>query len=282
MTIRKIDFPSDKNKKNDIVEDELDTEAEELEDEVSPENEKFNVMKKGIYILPNLFTSASLFLGFYAIVQVMDGRFNRAAMAVIGAALCDGLDGKVARLTGTASLFGIEYDSLADLVSFGVAPGAMMYMWALRPYGKIGWLAAFLYVACGALRLARFNVQVNTVEKSHFKGLPIPGAAMMVATTILMHYEYVGDGTIKKIIIPIMTYMLAYLMVSNIKYVSFKDLDLIKEKPFHTLVFLIILLTIIVAKPELMLFILISTYVASGPLTEIKKRLQKKRVKVKA
>jgi CDP-diacylglycerol--serine O-phosphatidyltransferase len=239
-------------------------------------SDKNDAMRKGIYLLPNLFTSSSLFLGFYAIVQVMDGHFNTAAMAVIAAGVCDGLDGKIARLTGTASQFGIEYDSLADLISFGVAPGTMIYMWALRPYGKIGWLAAFLYVICGALRLARFNVQVNTVEKKHFKGLPIPAAAGMVATTILMHYEFGGGGTIKKVIIPIMTYVLAYLMVSNISYLSFKDLDLIKRKPFHTLVFIIILLTVIVAAPELMLFLMTSLYVISGPLGMFKGLLKKK------
>ena len=235
-------------------------------------------MKKGIYMLPNLFTSASLGCGFYAIVQVMNGRFNYAAMAVIAAALFDGIDGKVARLTGTESRFGIEYDSLADLVSFGVAPGMMIYTWALKPYGRIGWLAAFLYVICGALRLARFNIQVNTVEKRHFKGLPIPAAATMVATTILIHYELWGGGTIKKVIMPVMTYILAYLMVSNFKYLSFKDLELVKRKPFHTLVFVVILLTVIVAKPELMLFMLTSIYLISGPFMAVFNRLTKKTV----
>lgn len=243
------------------------------------EESKHDTMKKGIYILPNLFTSASLVCGFYAIVQVMDSRFHVAAMAVIAAALFDGIDGKIARLTGTASRFGIEYDSLADLVSFGVAPGAMIYMWALRPYGRVGWLAAFLYVICGALRLARFNVQVNTVEKGIFRGLPIPAAATMVSTTILMHYMLWGGGTIQKIIIPIMTYVLAYLMVSNIEYLSFKDLDLVKRKPFHTLVFVVIMLTVIVAEPEFMLFILISIYVISGPIGYLRKIARKKSIK---
>jgi CDP-diacylglycerol--serine O-phosphatidyltransferase len=208
----------------------------------------------------------------------MNGRFNYAAMAVIAAAIFDGIDGKVARLTGTESRFGIEYDSLADLVSFGVAPGMMIYTWALKPYGRIGWLAAFLYVICGALRLARFNVQVDTVEKRHFKGLPIPAAATMVATTILIHYELWGGGTIKKVIMPVMTYILAYLMVSNIKYLSFKDLELVKRKPFHTLVFAVILLTVIVAKPELMLFMLISIYIVSGPFMAVFNRLTKEKV----
>ncbi|MFC1855093.1 CDP-diacylglycerol--serine O-phosphatidyltransferase [Thermodesulfobacteriota bacterium] len=267
MTIRKVDFTSSEEKA---------ATKSKKKSSSNKDASKYDTMKKGIYILPNLFTSSSLCLGFYAIVQVMHSNFNIAAMAIIGAAICDGLDGKVARLTGTSSQFGIEYDSLADLVSFGVAPGTMIYMWALKPYGKIGWLAAFLYVVCGALRLARFNVQVNTVEKSHFKGLPIPGAALMVASTILIHYELGGGGTIKKIIIPIMTYALAYLMVSNVKYQSFKDLDLIKKKPFHTLVFLVILLTVIVAAPELMIFILISLYVISGPIASVRSLVNKR------
>ena len=260
MTVRKVEFDNN---------DEPETSKKKGSSKMS---DKYDVMKKGIYILPNLFTSASLFLGFYAIIIVMSehpDKFMHAAWAIIGAAICDGLDGKVARLTGTASEFGIEYDSLADLVSFGVAPGVMIYTWALEPYGKLGWLAAFLYVICGALRLARFNVQVNTVEKSHFKGLPTPGAAIMIATTILIHLEYRGDEMIKNIIMPIMTYGLAYLMVSNVKYKSFKDLELIKRKPFGTLVIVVILLTVVVAKPELMLFSLITLYVLSGPLTAL-------------
>lgn len=271
MTVRKLDFSNEEEEP-----------AKSKKNGSAKRSEKYDVMKKGIYILPNLFTSASLFLGFFAIVRVMNGQFKEAAMAIIGAGICDGLDGKIARLTGTASEFGIEYDSLADLVSFGVAPGVMIYLWALKPYGKIGWLAAFLYVICGALRLARFNVQVNTVEKSVFKGLPIPAAAGMVATTILVHYELGTGEAVKRVIIPIMTYALAYLMVSNIKYRSFKDLDLIKRKPFHTLVFLVILLTVIVAAPEVMLFILGTLYVLSGPVAALKGIISRKDAKGEA
>ncbi len=248
------------------------------------ESEKYDTMKKGIYILPNLFTSASLAFGFFAIIQVIHQEFKVAAMSIIAAALCDGLDGKVARLTGTASKFGIEYDSLADLVSFGVAPGVMMYQWALVPYGKLGWLAAFLYVICGALRLGRFNVQVNTVEKSVFNGMPIPAGAMMVSTTILMYYKLGGEGAIdKKIIMPIMTFFVAFLMVSNVKYLSFKDLNVAKKKPFQTLVFAVILLLVIIAEPVITLFLIISAYVLSGPLSMLKNIGKKdKTAKVKA
>ena len=134
-------------------------------------------LKRGVYILPNLVTTGSLFAGFYGIVATMNGNYNLAAWFILISAIFDGLDGKVARLTGTTSRFGVEYDSLADLVAFGVAPGLLMYAWALKPFGKLGWLAAFLYVVCGALRLARFNVQVDTVESKRFVGLPIPAAA---------------------------------------------------------------------------------------------------------
>ena len=138
--------------------------------------EKSENIKRGIYILPNLVTTASMFAGFYSLVSTLDGDFHLAAILIFVSAVCDGLDGKVARLTGTTSRFGVEYDSLADVVAFGVTPALMVFAWALRPYGRLGWLAAFLFLACGALRLARFNVQVNTVESKRLVGLPIPAA----------------------------------------------------------------------------------------------------------
>ena len=138
-------------------------------------------LKRGVYLLPNLVTTGGLFAGFYGIVATMKGDYQLAAWFILISAVFDALDGKVARLTGTTSRFGVEYDSLVDLVSFGVAPGLLMYSWALQPFGKFGWLAAFLYVVCGALRLARFNIQVNTVESRRFVGLPVPAAAGMVA-----------------------------------------------------------------------------------------------------
>ena len=155
--------------------------------------------RRSVYLLPNLLTSMSLFGGFYSIIATIDGKFVYASIAIFLACLCDVFDGAVARKTGSASRFGVEYDSLADLVSFGVAPGLLAYMWALKGYGRFGWLAAFLYVACGALRLARFNVQVDSVQKKQFLGLPIPMAAMAMASSVLFFNEMGISVEAKKI-----------------------------------------------------------------------------------
>ncbi|MBE9486941.1 MAG: CDP-diacylglycerol--serine O-phosphatidyltransferase [Chloroflexi bacterium] len=229
-------------------------------------------MRKGVYLLPNLITSGSMFAGFYVIIASTDGNFVRAAWFILLSAILDGLDGKVARLTGTTSKFGVELDSLADVIAFGVAPGVLMYTWALKPFGKLGWLAAFLYVVCGALRLARFNVQVSTVESRRFVGLPIPAAACIVATCVLLFYELGGTGTIKKISVVMLVFLLAYLMVSNIKYLSLKDPDLFKRRPFKILVLAIIVLIVIVANPEIMLFIIGMVYLISGPVAHLLER----------
>ena len=228
-------------------------------------------LKRGVYILPNLVTTGSLFAGFYGIVATMNGKYDLAAWFILISAVFDALDGKVARLTGTTSRFGVEYDSLADVVAFGVAPALLMYSWALQPFGKFGWLAAFLYVVCGALRLARFNVQVNTVESRRFVGLPIPSAAWMVASCVLLFYHLGGSGTIKKVSVVLLIYILAYLMVSNHAYNSFKDPELVKRQPFGFLVLAIILIIVIVAQPEIMLFSMASVYVASGPVSTVLK-----------
>lgn len=222
-------------------------------------------MRKGIYILPNLFTTGSLFAGFYGIVATTSGDFNKAAIWILVSSIFDGLDGKVARLTGTSTKFGVEYDSLADLVAFGVAPGILMYSWALKPFGRLGWLAAFLFVVCGALRLARFNVQVNTVESKRFVGLPIPAAASMVSATVLLFHRF-GWGSYKKLAILILIYSLAFLMVSSFRYYSFKDPELIKRQPFAFLVLAILLLIVIAAEPVAMLFAVFLAYIASGPI----------------
>jgi len=226
-------------------------------------------LRRGVYLLPNLVTTGGLFAGFYGIVATMNGDYHIAAWFILISAVFDALDGKVARLTGTTSRFGVEYDSLVDLVSFGVAPGLLMYSWALQSFGKLGWLAAFLYVVCGALRLARFNIQVNTVESRRFVGLPIPAAAGMVASCVLLFYHLGGSGTIRKISILLLIYILAYLMVSNHNYHSFKDPELVKRQPFSFLVLAIIFIIVIVAQPEIMLFSLASLYAASGPLGSV-------------
>lgn len=237
-------------------------------------------MRKGIYILPNLFTTGSLFAGFYSMVAGVNGDYRTAAIWILGALICDGLDGKVARATGTTSKFGVEYDSLADLVAFGVAPGLLMYFWALKPFGRLGWLAAFLFVACGALRLARFNVQVETVESKRFVGLPIPAAASMVSVTVLFFHHMGWPSSYKKLAILVLIYLLAFLMVSSVKYYSFKDPELIKRQPFGFLVLAVLLLIIIAAEPAIMMFVLFVCYVLSGPVAFVitwprRRRLEK-------
>lgn len=240
-----------------------------IDDEVNHEPHiKRKSIKKGVYLLPNLITSASLFGGFYSIIAALDGQFENAAIAILVSAVLDGLDGRVARLTGSTSKFGVEYDSLADLVAFGLAPGILIFTWALRPFGRYGWLAAFLYVVCGALRLARFNVQITTIESKRFNGLPIPAAAAMVCATVLLFF-YIGKGEelTRHITVLVLIYALAFLMISNVKYYSFKQLNLSQRMPFRLLVGLILLFLAVAAQPNIMLFLLIFGYVISGPIT---------------
>lgn len=229
-------------------------------------DERRESLRKGVYILPNLVTTGSLFAGFYGIVASMNQRYDVAAWFILVSAVFDALDGKVARLTNTTSQFGVEYDSLADLVAFGVAPGVLMYSWALQPFGKLGWLAAFLYVVCGALRLARFNVQANTVESKNFVGLPIPAAASMVAACVLLFYHLGGSGTIRMVSVLVLIYGLAVLMVSNVPYYSFKDPELLKRRPFGILVLAIVLIIVIVAQPEVMFFLIFLVYTMFSPV----------------
>jgi len=221
--------------------------------------------KKGIYILPNLFTSCSLFGGVYAIIAAIQGRYDAAAIAILISSIFDGLDGKIARFTNATSQFGTEYDSLSDLVAFGVAPGLLAFEWSLKSFGRFGWLAVFLYVICGALRLARFNIQKNNLESDHFKGLPIPGAAIFIATFVLFMHSLGNVTENKHIIIICAIYILSFLMVSTIDYLSFKELELFKKKPFNVLVATILLFVVVAYKPALMLFFFSTLYVISGP-----------------
>ncbi len=223
---------------------------------------------RGIYILPNIFTSLNLFCGFYAVVAAIDGKFAAAAIAIIIGVMFDILDGKIARATNTTSKFGLEYDSLADLISFGLAPGIMIYLWALKPLGRIGWLAAFLFMACGALRLARFNSQVGTVGSDYFVGLPIPAGASMAATTVLFCHRFNIVGN--PIIILMFLYILSFLMVSTIKYSSFKKPELFRKMNFNVLVAVILILIFIASQPPIALFILGLAYVISGPYITIR------------
>ena len=222
-------------------------------------------MRRGVYILPNLFTTGNLFCGFWSLISVFQEKYFYAAVAILLAAVFDVLDGKVARLSGATSKFGVQYDSLADLVSFGIAPAMLAFSWALRPYGRFGWLAAFLFVVCGALRLARFNVMSSSGEVKYFKGLPIPAAASMIALTILLYLRLIETGWTKDIVILVMIYILAFLMVSNIRYFSFKELELSRRKPFSIFIFVVLSMIVILMEPVIVLSGFVLCYVFSGP-----------------
>lgn len=220
-----------------------------------------------VFIIPSLLTTANLFCGFYSIIAVLKSDYTTAAMAILIAMLFDAFDGKIARLTHSTSRFGVEFDSLADLASFGVAPGLLIYTWALNGYGKIGWLAVFLFVASGAMRLARFNTQASSTAGKYFTGLPIPAAAGLIATTVIFdHHILLMGKEVRPVVILVMTYILAYLMVSTIPYRSFKDVHLGERKPLSSLIAAVLLLIVIVAEPQIMLFILFSLYASSGPV----------------
>lgn len=244
-------------------------------------NFKKEQIKKGIYILPSLFTSASLFAGFYSIIASLRGDFKAAAIAIIISTAFDFLDGKVARMTNTCSQFGVEYDSLSDLVAFGVAPAIMIYSWALQPYGRFGWAAAFIFMACGALRLARFNVHAGEPGSSRFTGLPIPAGGGMLATTVLIYYYLGGDGNFKHITILLMTFFISYLMVSSIPFMSLKKIEFAKKKPFGFLVFIILVFAVIAAEPQISLFLIASIYCLSGPFLLLLKRLLSRNIGIK-
>ncbi|QTA84618.1 CDP-diacylglycerol--serine O-phosphatidyltransferase [Desulfonema magnum] len=226
-------------------------------------------LRRGIYILPNIFTSLNIFCGFYAVIASINNNFVAAATAIIIAGVFDMLDGKIARATHSTSKFGVEYDSLADLISFGLAPAVVMYLWVLRPMGRIGWLAAFLFMVCGALRLARFNTQFGSVSSDHFVGLPIPAGAGMNAVTILFCHQFGMGESVNPIVILVMLYVLSFLMVSTIKYESFKRPELFKKMNFNVLVTTILVLIFIAAQHELALFLIGLAYVTSGPFTAI-------------
>jgi CDP-diacylglycerol--serine O-phosphatidyltransferase len=222
-------------------------------------------IKKGIYILPNFFTLMNLFFGFYSVICSIEKNFSLAAIAILIAAVFDLLDGKIARATNTTSRFGAEFDSLADLVSFGMAPGVMMYLWILQPLGRLGWLAGFLFTACGALRLARFNTNLDQPGDGYFSGLPIPAAAGMIAVTVIFALDLGLRPETIRFPILFLTYMLSFLMVSAIKYYSFKKVDLFKSMNFNVLVSMVLILILIASKPSITLYVIALGYIASGP-----------------
>ncbi len=221
---------------------------------------------RGIYLLPNLFTTGCLFAGFYAIVASMNGRFEAAAIAIFIAMIMDGLDGRVARMTNTQSAFGAEYDSLADMVSFGLAPSLVMFQWALSDLGKLGWLAAFVYTAGTALRLARFNTQVGIADKRYFQGLASPAAAAVLAGLIWLGQDYQLEGRSIAILALLITVAMGVLMVSNVRYRSFKDLDLKGKVPFVTVLVVVLVFVLISIDPPQVLFTVFFLYAVSGPV----------------
>lgn len=237
-------------------------------------------LRQGVYLIPSLFTAGNIMCGFFSVLSTFNGEYVRAALFIIFAHVLDGVDGYAARLTKTTSQFGVELDSLADVVSFGVAPAILVYYWALVPWGNWGWLAACTYVVCGALRLARFNVQARGIGKGHFVGLPIPAAAEMIVSTVLLYYYLGGEGAPnKQITLLLVIYGLAVLMVSAFPYFSPKSTDLRKRFPIWTFIFGIFLITLFVEVPQVMFFTTFLLYTLSGPLLwcfTIKRRREKR------
>lgn len=222
--------------------------------------------KGRISLLPSLLTTMGLFSGFFAIIAAIEGQFFHAAVAIIVAGIFDALDGRVARLTGTTSNFGKEYDSLCDLVAFGVAPAILAFQWVLYPYGRYGWLAAFLYVATTALRLARFNSQPPGEESKNFVGLPCPAAGGMIATTYLFCHFFGISSRTMDIVMLVAVYLLSYLMVSSVTYLSFKHPETQRKKAFQTVVGLVLAVMVLATEPRVTLFVLGLCYTLSGPL----------------
>jgi len=228
---------------------------------------KKEIKRRGIYIIPSLLTSANIFCGFYSLISVYYERYYAASLAVLIAIIIDGLDGRVARFTNACTDFGVEYDSLADFITFGVAPGVLIYSWSLKPLGRIGILAAFVFVICGALRLARFNVQFSGIKSKDFVGLPIPAAAGFLAILVILSKDLsLSEERIRGLLFLIPVYLLAFLMVSNIRYPSFKHLNLRKRKPFGLLVVMVLAILVVGSLPQISLFLLLFSYVVSGPI----------------
>lgn len=246
---------------------------------MSDEKPSTNRGIRGVYLLPNLFTTAALFAGFYAIVAATKHHFEAAAIAIFVAMILDGLDGRVARLTQSQSKFGAEFDSLSDMVSFGLSPALVLYYWSLVNLGKAGWLAAFLYTVCAALRLARFNSQDQSEDKRYFSGLSTTAAAGCIAGFIWMCQTngLAGDSPVMRIIVIFVTVAVALLKVSTIKFRSFKDFDMRGRVPFFTILFAVLLLVLISFDPSDVLFVLFAAYVISGPAMWCFNLLRRKR-----
>lgn len=216
-----------------------------------------------VYVLPNLFTTANLFCGFLAILSAYAGNFQKAAFLIVAATIFDMMDGRVARLTRSFSRFGMEYDSLCDFVSFGIAPAVLLHKWVLINFGRLGFVIAFLYVVAGALRLARFNVNSSVIKSNFFQGLPIPIAALTISSMFLLHQE-IGLSISKNYYVFFMTLLLAFMMVSNLKFRTYKDFNLTGKKSFSHLLAAVLVLIIILINPEITVFLLCAYYISSG------------------
>jgi len=258
----------------------IDEHVEEIQE---PDGRK--VRHRGIYLLPNLFTTANLFAGFFSIITAINGNFYVAAATVFVAMVLDSLDGRVARLTNTQSAFGAEYDSLSDMVAFGLAPAVLAYEWALSELGNVGLTVAFIYVACAALRLARFNTQIGKVDKRWFIGLASPAAAGVVAGWVwaVWALDEVGIRGVDLPLILVMLFALmvaaaGLLMVSNIKYYSFKDLDLKGRVPFVAILVVVLVFAVVFSDPPRILLLIFLAYAASGPVQYLMQLRRRKRV----
>ena len=253
----------------------LDGFVDEHEELVSVEGR--NVRQKGIFLLPNLFTTAGLFAGFYAIVAAVDGRFEAASIAIVFAMIFDILDGRVARLTNTSSKFGAEYDSLSDMVSFGIAPALLMFTWTLNNLGKLGWSVSFIYVACAALRLARFNTQSAepTKGKAYFNGLASPAAAGILASFVWVCHDlgWMGSSLPKELvmIVAIFTGIVGVMMVVNLPYYSFKDIDFRSRVPFVVIFLVVLVFGLVTIDPPRVFLLTGLTYFFSGPIIQLRR-----------
>lgn len=252
----------------------LDLLVDEHEEEESVDGE--TVRHRGIYLLPNLFTTAALFAGFYAVIVAMRGDFENAAAAIIIAMVLDGLDGRIARLTNTSSKFGGEYDSLADMVSFGVAPALVVFSWGLGDLGKFGWSAAFIYVACAALRLARFNTQIETSDKNYFTGLASPSAACIIASTVWVCSDLglVGSAVPVElsVLVGIVTAVVGFFMIANFPYYSFKGIEFRRRVPFVVVIAVVFVFGLITLDPPSILLVGFAAYAMSGPVMLVVRR----------
>jgi CDP-diacylglycerol--serine O-phosphatidyltransferase len=242
-----------------------------MEERFSPRNHQ----RRGIYLLPNLFTTGALFAGFYAITLAFNQNFEWAAISIFIAMILDGLDGRVARLTHTESAFGGEYDSMADLISFGAAPALMVYIWYLSGMGKIGWVVAFVHTAGAALRLARFNTQMDTADKRYFQGLPSPAAAAILAGFVwfVESHGFAASQTLRSVTLGL-TLLTGLLMVSNFRYHSFKNIDFRGRVPFMRAIVVMLAFAAVFINPPLVLFTLFTGYAISGPVLTLKRLSQ--------